>query len=634
MTGFDKQILGSLVSLVDQASAAPTHRVTSVEQDGTCVVRHLHSGQVFSTQVTSLVPWEPAETASESVRMRELEAVSQESLAQARQKLSALKPVLDIGRTTVEQIKTVANAAGVHAATVYRWRKRVLEGRRLSELVRKTRADKGKGRLDEKVEKVISTSIGTVWKSEKKPTFAALHDDIVQRCRGEGLDPPSRVAVAARLRKVDPLEAAIKRGERIKAGGLKLNKGQLPNVDGPYSILQIDHTRLDVILVDSEHRVPIGRPWITVAIDVYSRMVAGYYVAFDTPGVLGTGLCISHAVLPKARFLREMNLDYSYPCSGRPKIIHVDNAKEFHSTALANACEQYGFGLQFRKVKNPQYGGHIERLMGTLAHRLRKLDGATFSNPQMREEYDSEANATMTIQDFQEWLAHLIIGRYHHELHTGIGEPPIHRYLKAVTAAADSPQQGDFDPVTDEERFRIDLLPMYEVTVQQYGVRLDYVTYACDPLRRWVGAKDPSNSKEKRKFIARRDPRNISYIYFFEPDSEQYIKVPYARKEHPTISLWELRAAKKHAQDEGAAAVDEAVIFRSWKKMEQVAERSRERTASVKLDRANKARARRRESSQATAFEPSVGDVPVSQDLVSNPTSLDRYDGDDEIERM
>ena len=46
----------------------------------------------------------------------------------------------------------------------------------------------------------------------------------------------------------------------------------------PLDLVQIDHTKLDIIVVDDEQRLPIGRPWITLAIDVYSRMVTGFYI--------------------------------------------------------------------------------------------------------------------------------------------------------------------------------------------------------------------------------------------------------------------------------------------------------------------------------------------------------------------
>jgi putative transposase len=43
--------------------------------------------------------------------------------------------------------------------------------------------------------------------------------------------------------------------------------------DFPLDVVQIDHTLVDVIVVDSEHRQSIGRPWLTLAVDVASRAV-------------------------------------------------------------------------------------------------------------------------------------------------------------------------------------------------------------------------------------------------------------------------------------------------------------------------------------------------------------------------
>jgi putative transposase len=47
----------------------------------------------------------------------------------------------------------------------------------------------------------------------------------------------------------------------------------------PMEVLQIDHTPVDVIVVDQRKRLPIGRPWLTLAIDVRTRMVAGFHVS-------------------------------------------------------------------------------------------------------------------------------------------------------------------------------------------------------------------------------------------------------------------------------------------------------------------------------------------------------------------
>jgi len=55
--------------------------------------------------------------------------------------------------------------------------------------------------------------------------------------------------------------------------------------------------RAYIIVVDREQRL------LTLAIDVYSRMVVGFCISLDPPGAISTGLCIAHAVLPKEAWL-------------------------------------------------------------------------------------------------------------------------------------------------------------------------------------------------------------------------------------------------------------------------------------------------------------------------------------------
>ena len=47
----------------------------------------------------------------------------------------------------------------------------------------------------------------------------------------------------------------------------------------PLEIVQIDHTLVDVIVVYEQSCEPMMRPWITLAIDVLTRMVAGFHLS-------------------------------------------------------------------------------------------------------------------------------------------------------------------------------------------------------------------------------------------------------------------------------------------------------------------------------------------------------------------
>ena len=217
--------------------------------------------------------------------------------------------------------------------------------------------------LDEPIERIVARSIKTFYLKPERPSMAALHRLIFMECRKSELKPPSYKAVRARVRSIDTEEltrrrfgarAARDRFQPVQAKGLRPAR--------PLDLVQIDHTPVDAIVVDEIDRLPIGRPWLTLVIDVATRVIAGFHLSFEHPSSISVALAISHAVLPKEAYLRNLGVDTEWPVSGLPAIIHLDNAEEFHARALERGCQEYGILLEYRPLFRPNFGGHIERL--------------------------------------------------------------------------------------------------------------------------------------------------------------------------------------------------------------------------------------------------------------------------------
>lgn len=629
MTGIVKVTVGSVVSL----NSVGTYVVKKFDSPTKVVVVQMGTDTEVIVPISELKPWKSANV--ETPRP-DLESISEEKFAEANKKYEAIKVLVEKGRTTKAEVLEVANAIGVSTSSVYRWIKNFKSGFLITNILRKERSDIGKSRLDSQVEQIVGQVISEYWLTPEKRSYALLHREIQRRCRVAKVPSPSLPTVVERANRVDPIEATKKRHGRSKADKLKLIQGTVPNVDRPYSVIQIDHTLVDIELVDSENRVSIGRPWITIAIDVYSRMVVGYYISFDPPGMLGTGICIANLMLPKGSWMSQLGVSYDYPCMGRPRVIHLDNAKEFHSHTLDRGCQEYGIDIHFRKVATPRYGGHIERLMGTFAKEIKALSGTTFSNYIQKGDYNSTQRAAFTLKKFEEWIAHMFLGVYHQSVHSSLGEPPLAKYKKAFLGTKDAPFPGLVEFVLDEQKLRLDFLPMFEGTIQPYGVKIDHITYTADVLRRWVGAKDPKAPSRKRKFLFRRDPRDISYIYFYDPDAKMHFKIPYRDRTHPAISLWELRAVRKFLVLQGRAAVDESTLFRAYEAMRKIEEQEQKETARVRRSDAMKRAIRRKESPQP---KPLTKPKAIMQDLQANELPIlpanatGTHDGFDEIER-
>ncbi len=72
--------------------------------------------------------------------------------------------------------------------------------------------------------------------------------------------------------------------------------------------------------------------------------------------------------------------------------------------ALRRGCEQYGIAIDYRPVRTPHYGGHIERLIGTMMGKVHLLPGTTFSNVHVKGDIDPGKTAAMTLDELERWL--------------------------------------------------------------------------------------------------------------------------------------------------------------------------------------------------------------------------------------
>jgi putative transposase len=91
-------------------------------------------------------------------------------------------------------------------------------------------------------------------------------------------------------------------------------------------------------------------------------------VTLEAPSATLVGLCLAHAAADKQAWLERIGAVATWPMSGKPLELYVDNAAEFKSEALRRGCDQHGIRLRYRPPGQPHFGGIIERLIGTMMH--------------------------------------------------------------------------------------------------------------------------------------------------------------------------------------------------------------------------------------------------------------------------
>ena len=509
-----------------------------------------------------------------------LELVDESKWNDAIRKRDAIKNVFELGWSSSK----VAAELGMHVSNLYVLRDRyVVQG--IEGLVKcSPSGGAGKSRLDNDIEGILIAAINEHYLDKQKKCVAEVIRQVEDSCKAAGIvNCPSRNTIYRRCYAIDKKKALEEREgkKRAKAKYSQTFDGY-QEATRPLEIIQIDHTLIDVIIVDMATRQPIGRAWLTVAIDVFSRMVVGFIVSLDPPSAMSTALCLQQAMTRKDKWLASRGINHFWDIYGKFEGLHMDNGKDFHSRTLRYGCEKHEIDMHYRPVGQPEFGAHVERLIGTFMHRMKVLPGATFSNIEEKGDYDSEKESTMTLAELEKWLAVLITGEYHKKIHSTLQMSPEKKFLEGLQGNGKKPGAGINHIIVDEAALLMDFTPYFVKTVQNYGIRLNNIHYNCVELKRFVNAIDPKTGK-KRRFIVRRDPRDISVLHFYDPDASRYIPVPYRKRSHPKISLFELRLAQARLKELGKldkATEDE--IFRAHAELKAIEESSRKETKKAR----------------------------------------------------
>jgi putative transposase len=513
-------------------------------------------------------------------------ALSDARWAAAQRRAVVIARLAALASVSASAAREAGQTLGLSERTIYRllrlWQR---SGGLVTSLApRPSAGGRGRGRLSAAVEQFVTAAIRDEYLSKQKKRAEAVVRAVRDRCRAAGITPPAANTVRARVRRVRADKAARVREGSGSAAARRLTPvvGQTPPAPKPMAVLQVDHTPVDLILVDETWRKPIGRPWLSVAIDTYSRCVAGLHLSYEAPSATVAGLCLAHAALDKAAYLRGLGIEADWPCQGRPDEVFVDNGSEFHSAAFERGCQQHGIALRFRPNGAPHWGGIVERLVGTAMAMVHELPGTTFSNPAERGEYDSDATACLTLAELERWLVLAIIGSYHNTVHGGLGEPPLAHWRHGVA------EHGAPSTLSDPHAFMVDFLPVLRRRVTREGIVADHIAYYADALRPLVAARDRLGP-----VLVRRDPRDLSHVWVLDPEGGGAIEVPCSRQGRPRISLHEHRLAVAHLREQGRAQVDEDAIFAAVEQQREIVREAVQRTRSARKQLARTADAGR-----------------------------------------
>ena len=433
------------------------------------------------------------------------------------------------------------------------------------------RRDAGHGRLPAAVDDVIEEVFSSCRAAPAYRTVRDVYLMIVHRIAeanrvrpvSDQLRAPAETTVFRRIRAAAATALLRRKLSRTEAHATAaVRPGPQPAC--PLARVEIDHTPLDLILVDEDDRLPIGRPTVTLALDVYTGFPTGVHVGFEPAGYGAAMRCLLHSILPKEDTRAHYGTVHPWPVYGLPELLVVDNAPHLVGADLHDACAQLAIRLDPAPVCRPWFKGAIERQFRThnsgLVH---TLPGTTFSNVLQRGDHDSERHACISLARFWEILHIYLLDVYSQDWHDGVTAVPAQRWEDACA--------GGWSPTLhhDAREVRI-LLGRHSVrTIQRTGIdhlSRRYQSAELDALRQALPAGTPVHVKY--------DPENLGDVFVCDAtQGTTWLQIPALDQGYAQgLSLWKHRVIRHYVRCTMHQAVDVVALAAAKARIQEIVE--------------------------------------------------------------
>ncbi len=342
---------------------------------------------------------------------------------------------------------------------------------------------------------LLDTFIAEYYETPRQAPAISVYRAYQRACEQQGIPHLSTSTFYSRLRKRRGYEQTKKRRGAKAAYALQpwvweLAQSTPRHGDRPLAIAHIDHTQLDIELRSSATGRLLGRPWVTLLMDAYSRRILAVYLTFDAPSYRSCMMALRICVSRFGRF---------------PQTVVVDGGQEFESVYFDTLLARYCCVKKTRPGGKPRFGSVIERLFGTTNTELIfNLLGNTQAAKQVRQltkAIDPKRQAVWTLGDLYIFLKEWAYSIYDQGEHEALGTTPREAYVQGMSQAGERehrhiPYSEEFLMATRPST------PRGEATVQPgKGIKVNYLYYWSDAFR--------NPEVERTKVPVRYDPFDI-----------------------------------------------------------------------------------------------------------------------------
>lgn len=394
--------------------------------------------------------------------------------------------------------------------------------------------------IDESIERLFRIAIDRYLLKDKGHSFPYAHRRFVTLYRNYFPDTPEEELPSnwqmmhfykREYGQVEVLKKRVSVNEYNK-GIRPLHSTANTQVLGPGSRYEIDATIADIYLVsDSERGNIVGRPVVYMVIDVFSRMVVGFYIGFENPSYAAAMQALHMAVTDKTDYCRELGFDIEpedWPSVGLPDAILADRG-ELLGHQIENLERNFAVRIENAAPYRGDAKGIVERNFKTIQATFTPFAPGfvTGNRVKKRGGKDYRLDARLTVKEFAQIILssvlyhnqHAVLEKYDRDadMPTDLPMTPIHLWNWGLQHRTGRLHQQDPDAV------HIALLPRLKATLSELGVCLFGLYYTSLEILQQGWTHRGRDVKRPTSLEAAYDPLVADRIYLFpEKGSNRY----------------------------------------------------------------------------------------------------------------
>lgn len=473
-------------------------------------------------------------------------------------------------------------------------------------------------RLHPSARELLEKTVEEHYLKDTRPTGVSVHQLVQEAFRlnneplppSERLDTPSLNAVYAVIHRIDRYTLDFSRYGKRFADRKWAPVGSGPVANRHNECWEIDHTRVDMVVVDDDSGEPIGRPWLTVIVDRATRMVPGMFIGFQGPRIDSVFVCLEMAIASKDKLIKYHNLAAPWPCEGVPTTLVTDQGTEFKSRAFVDACGRLGIDIQYTPILKPWFKGRIERFIQTLTRKVfHTVPGTTFADVfERNREQVPEKVAIATLGELRDRTIRYLAEIYHRTRHRALmGKSPLEAWDASVV------QYGQRLP-PDPKRVREALARVYWRVPQREGLQVHHLLYEAPEL-----AEIRRIPREgARTVLVKLHRSDLTRVFFVDPrdneTKEARIKPHlFPRVQGVTLERWLLALALQRENPEAYGG--DSGVFRAYAALDAALQHQAASNGARNREEAAKRWAQlmhKKHWEDASAFEPTGTSKSVS----------------------